>query len=80
MSLLTHTFSIEKKYSSLIKEKYSISSELYNSEGGFNELKHIQKFDHSDRVGIEKVEIDLKLEAIVTNIKKLRTHLNVTLI
>ena len=51
-----------------------------HSEGGFNELKHIQKFDHSDRVGIEKVEIDLKLETIVSNLKKLRTHLNVTLI
>ena len=51
-----------------------------HSEGGFAELKEIQEFTKSRRRGVEKVEIDLILEAIVSNIKKLRKHLNVTLI
>ena len=50
------------------------------SEGNFANLKSHQEFKKSRRIGIEKVDIDLKLEAIVINIKKISQHLNVTLI
>ena len=51
-----------------------------HSEGTFSEIKEIQEFKKSKRRGRTKVEIDLILEAIVVNLKKIRTHLNVTLI
>ena len=50
------------------------------SEGAFSEIKEIQEFKQSKRRGRTKVEIDLILEAIVFNIRKIRNHLNVTLI
>ena len=50
------------------------------SEGNFADLKSHQEFSKSRRIGINKVDIDLKLEAIVINIKKIKKHLNVTLI
>lgn len=51
-----------------------------HSEGGFAELKSIQEFQQSKRRGLEKVEIDLILEAIITNLKKLKKYLNITLL
>ena len=50
------------------------------SEGNFADLKSHQEFHKSRRIGFDKVDIDLKLEAIVINIKKIKKHLNVTLI
>lgn len=50
------------------------------SEGNFANIKSHQEFTKSRRIGIEKVDIDLKLEAIVINIKKISQNLNVTLI
>ena len=50
------------------------------SEGNFANLKSHQEFTKSRRIGIDKVDIDLKLEAIVINIKKIMQHLNITLI
>ena len=49
-------------------------------EGNFADLKSHQEFTKSRRIGIEKVDIDLKLEAIVINIKKIAKHLKVTFI
>ena len=51
-----------------------------HSEGAFSEIKEIQEFQQSKRRGRYKVEIDLILEAIVLNLRKIRNHLNVTLI
>ena len=51
-----------------------------HSEGAFSEIKEIQEFKQSKRRGRKKVEIDLILEAIVFNLRKIRNHLNVTLI
>lgn len=51
-----------------------------HSEGTFSQIKEIQEFKQSKRRGRQKVEIDLILEAIVFNLRKIRTHLNVTLI
>ena len=51
-----------------------------HSEGTFSEIKEIQEFKKSKRRGRNKVEIDLILEAIVFNLRKIRNHLNVTLI
>ena len=50
------------------------------SEGNFADLKSHQEFHKSRRIGFNKVDIDLKLEVIVINIKKIKKHLNVTLI
>ena len=50
------------------------------SEGNFTDLKSHQEFHKSRRIGFNKVDIDFKLEAIVLNIKKIKKHLNVTLI
>ena len=50
------------------------------SEGNFADLKSHQEFTKPRRIGIDKVDIDLKIEAIVINIKKIKKHLNVTLI
>lgn len=50
------------------------------SEGNFANLKSHQEFTKSRRIGIEKVDIDLKLEAIVINIKKISKKLNITII
>ena len=51
-----------------------------HSEGTFSDIKEIQEFKQSKKKKRKKVEIDLILEAIVANLKKIRTHLNVTLI
>lgn len=50
------------------------------SEGNFANLKNHQEFTKSRRIGIKKVDIDLKLEAIVINIKKISKKLNITII
>ena len=50
------------------------------SEGNFANLKNHQEFTKSKRIGIKKVDIDLKLEAIVINIKKISQKLNITII
>ena len=74
-------FFFERKKVFLSKEgqlKYKLRA--IHSEGAFSEIKEIQEFIQSKRIGREKVEIDLILEAIVLNIKKIRNHLNVTLI
>ena len=74
-------FFIERKKVFLSPEgqlKYKFRA--IHSEGAFSELKEIQKFQQSKRIGREKVEIDLILEAIVFNLRKIRNHLNVTLI
>ena len=72
-----------------IKEKMIFQSKegkkLYKlrpifSEGNFANLKSHQEFTRSRRIGIDKVDIDLKLEAIAINIKKIVQHLNITLI
>lgn len=74
-------FFFERKKLFLSKEgqlKYKLRA--IHSEGAFSEIKEIQEFKQSKRRGREKVEIDLILEAIVLNIKKIKNHLNVTLI
>ena len=50
------------------KEIYKLRA--IHSEGAFSEIKEIQEFQQSKRIGRKKVEIDLILEAIVLNIKK----------
>ena len=50
------------------------------SEGNFANLKSHQEFHKSRRKGQQKVDIDLKLKAIVTNIKKISQNLNLTLL
>ena len=50
------------------------------SEGNIANIKSHQEFTKSRRIGIEKVDIDLKLEAIIINITKISQNLNVTLI
>ena len=80
MNLSIH-FSLKgKKYSFSKKGKEIYKLRAIHSEGAFSEIKEIQEFIQSKRIGREKVEIDLILEAIVLNIKKIRNHLNVTLI
>ena len=72
-----------------IKEKRifnsTIGKRLYKlrpiiSEGNFANIKSHQEFTKSRRIGQQKVDIDLKLEAIVINIKKIAKHLKVTFI
>ena len=60
------------------KELYKLRP-IY-SEGNFANLKSHQEFTKARRIGIDKVDIDLKLEAIVINLKKIVQHLNITLI
>ena len=74
-------FFVESKKVFLSKEgqlKYKLRA--IHSEGTFSDIKERQEFEQSKRRGRDKVEIDLILEAIVVNIKKIRKHLNVTLI
>ena len=74
-------FFFERKKLFLSKEgqlKYKLRA--IHSEGAFSEIKEIQEFQQSKRRGRKKVEIDLILEAIVFNLRKIRNHLNVTLI
>ena len=74
-------FFIERKKAFLSQKGQKIYKlRAIHSEGAFSEIKEIQEFIQSKRIGREKVEIDLILEAIVLNIKKIRNHLNVTLI
>lgn len=65
--------------------KSSIGEKLYKlrpiySEGNFANIKSHQEFTKSRRIGQEKVDIDLKLEAIIINIKKISKHLKLTFI
>ena len=74
-------FFIERKKIFLSKKGQLIYKlRAIHSEGAFSEIKEIQEFQQSKRRGRHKVEIDLILEAIVFNIRKIRNHLNVTLI
>ena len=80
MNLSIHFSLKEKKIFLSKKGKEIYKLRAIHSEGAFSEIKEIQEFQQSKRIGREKVEIDLILEAIVLNIKKIRNHLNVTLI
>lgn len=74
-------FFIERKRIFLSQEgQLMYKLRAIHSEGTFSEIKEIQEFEQSKRRGRQKVETDLKLEAIVINLKKIRKHLNVTLI
>jgi len=80
MNLSIHFSLKEKKIFLSKKGKEIYKLRAIHSEGAFSEIKEIQEFIQSKRIGRKKVEIDLILEAIVLNIKKIRNHLNVTLI
>ena len=74
-------FFIERKKALLSQKGQQIYKlRAIHSEGAFSEIKEIQEFKQSKRRGRTKVEIDLILEAIVFNLRKIRNHLNVTLI
>ena len=74
-------FFIERKKAFLSPEGEKIYKlRGIHSEGVFSEIKEIQEFEQSKRRGRQKVEIDLTLEAIVVNFRKIRNHLNATLI
>lgn len=74
-------FFIARKRAFLSQKGQSIYKlRAIHSEGTFSQIKEIQEFKQSKRRGRQKVEIDLILEAIVFNLRKIRTHLNVTLI
>jgi len=76
----------EKEHSFHKKDNHSQKGQLIyklraiHSEGTFSEIKEIQEFKQSKRRGRQKVEIDLILEAIVFNLRKIRKQLNATLI
>ena len=74
-------FFIERKRAFLSTEgQLTYKLRAIHSEGVFSEIKEIQEFQQYKRRGRTKVEIDLILEAIVFNLRKIRKHLNVTLI
>lgn len=74
-------FFIERKRAFLSPKGQKIYKlRAIHSEGTFSEIKEIQEFKQSKRRGRSKVKIDLTLEAIVFNLRKIRNHLNVTLI
>lgn len=74
-------FFIERKKAFLSQKGQQIYKlRAIHSEGAFSEIKEIQEFKQSKRRGRTKVEIDLILEAIVFNLRKIRNHLNLTLI
>lgn len=50
------------------------------SEGGFGTLKNARKYPDLKRRGKQKADIDLKIEATVDNLIKIRDHLHATLI
>lgn len=50
------------------------------SEGGFGTLKNAREYPDLKRRGKQKADIDLKIEAIVDNLIKIRDHLKATLI
>ena len=50
------------------------------SEGGFGTLKHARQYPDLRRRGKQKADIDLKIEATVDNLIKIRDHLKATLI
>ena len=76
-----NSFFIERKKAFLSQKGQQIYKlRAIHSEGVFSEIKEIQEFKQSKRIGRTKVEIDLILEAIVFNLRKIRNHLNLTLI
>ena len=80
MNLSIH-FSLKEKKAFLSQKGQQIYKlRAIHSERAFSEIKEIQEFKQSKRKGRTKVEIDLILEAIVFNLRKIRNHLNVTLI
>jgi len=50
------------------------------SEGGFGTLMHGREYSNLRRRGKQKADVDLKIEATVDNLVKIRDHLNATLI
>lgn len=50
------------------------------SEGGFGTMKNAREYPGLRRKGKQKADIDLKIEATVDNLIKIRDHLNATLI
>ena len=50
------------------------------SEGGFGTLMHTRQYPNLRRRGKSKADLDLKIEAIVDNLIKIRDHLKATLI
>ena len=50
------------------------------SEGGFGTLKNARQYPDLKRRGKQKADMDLKIEAIVDNLIKIRDHLKATLI
>lgn len=50
------------------------------SEGGFGTLMHARQYPNLRRRGKSKADLDLKIEAIVDNLIKIRDHLKATLI
>lgn len=50
------------------------------SEGGFGTMKDGRTYPGIRRIGKQKVDLDLKIEATVDNLIKIRDHLNATLI
>ena len=70
MNLSIHFSLKEKKIFLSKKGKEIYKLRAIHSEGAFSEIKEIQEFIQSKRIGRKKVEIDLILEAIVLNIKK----------
>ena len=50
------------------------------SEGGFGTLKNARKYPDLKKRGKQKADIDLKIEATVDNLIKIRDHLHATLI
>ena len=70
---------VKRTYQSTIGKKLYKLRPIF-SEGNFADLKSHQEFHKSRRIGFDKVDTDLKLEAIVINIKKIKKHMKVTLI
>ena len=69
-------FFIERKKAFLSQKGQQIYKlRAIHSEGAFSEIKEIQEFKQTKRIGRTKVEIDLILEAIVFNLRKIRNHL-----
>ena len=74
------TFYIRKQDFLSENVKYLYKFRAIYSEGVFGDLKQNREFRQTKRRGRHKLEIDLKLEAIVTNIKKIAKYFEGTFI
>lgn len=74
------TFYIRKQDFLSENGKYLYKFRAIYSEGFFGDLKQNIEFRQTKRRGRHKLEIDLKLEAIVTNIKKIAKYFEGTFI